>query len=53
MMRPPWELREKTRKDRHEESKYEPTRCDECGEKRCPPRMDLCPYCHPEADYHE
>lgn len=50
-MRDPTASRRKTKRDRYEESRHEPGYCSECGEKRCPPRMDVCPVCHPEADY--
>lgn len=51
MSRPPWEDCEPTRRDRHEQKRYENTRCSECGEKCCPPEMDVCPFCRPDTDY--
>ena len=55
MTHPPWEDRELTpreeKRQRYEEQRYEPTRCSECGENCCPPKMDVCPYCHPNTEY--
>lgn len=55
MTRPAWESPEMTpeeqQRQEYEEQKYEANRCPECGEKCCPPEMDVCPYCHPNTDY--
>jgi len=53
MSRPPWESRELTPKEKHEQERYTDGVCPECGEKRRPPEMDVCPICHPEMDYDE
>jgi len=43
----------KRARKRYEEQRYEPSYCPECGKKRRPPEMELCPYCHPDTDYEE